>query len=312
MSPRVVALAGGVGGARLATGLQAALAPGALTVIVNTGDDFEHWGLTVCPDLDTVLYNLAGVNNPDTGWGRADETFAVLAEMIQRGGEGWFRIGDRDLVTHLLRTQWLRQGLSLTAVTDRLRRGLGIPSTILPMSDAPVRTVVHTDEGDLPFQHYFVRRRCEPRLLGVTFAGSEQARPTPQALQAIAEAEIIILCPSNPYISLDPILSLPGLRDALHASPAPCVAVSPIVGGRALKGPAAKMMQEMGLAVSPFTVAEHFRDLLDGIVIDQADASLAADLPLPTLTTDTIMVDAAAKARLAAATIAFAQRIASL
>lgn len=308
---RVVALAGGVGGARLATGLQATLAPGTLTVIVNTGDDFEHWGLTVCPDLDTVLYNLAGVNHPDTGWGRADETFAVLAEMTRRGGEGWFRIGDRDLVTHLLRTQWLRQGLSLTAVTDRLRRDLGIPTTILPMSDAPVRTVVHTDEGDLPFQQYFVRRRCEPRLLGVTFTGSEQARPTPQVVQAIADAEILILCPSNPYVSLDPILSLPGLRAALYASPAPCVAVSPIVGGRALKGPAAKMMQEMGLAVSPLTVAEHFRDLLDGIVIDQADASLAAALPLPTLVTDTIMVDAAAKARLAAATIAFAQRIAS-
>lgn len=308
---RVVALAGGVGGARLATGLQTVLAPGALIVIVNTGDDFEHWGLTVCPDLDTVLYNLAGVNHPDTGWGRADETFEVLAEMARRGGEGWFRIGDRDLVTHLLRTQWLRQGLSLTAVTERLRRDLGIPTTILPMSDAPVRTVVHTDEGDLPFQHYFVRRRCEPRLLGVTFVGSEQARPTPQVLQAIADAEILILCPSNPYVSLDPILSLPGLRAALYASPAPCVAVSPIVGGRALKGPAAKMMQEMGLAVSPLTVAEHFRDLLDGIVIDQADASLAADLPLPTLVTATIMVDAAAKARLAAATIAFAQRIAS-
>jgi len=311
IASRVVALAGGVGGARLATGLQAVLAPGALTVIVNTGDDFEHWGLTVCPDLDTVLYNLAGVNHPDTGWGRADETFAVLAEMTRRGGEGWFRIGDRDLVTHLLRTQWLRQGLSLTAVTDRLRRDLGVPSTILPMSDAPVRTVVHTDEGDLPFQHYFVRRRCEPRLLGVTFTGSEQARPTPQALQAIADAEIIILCPSNPYVSLDPILSLPGLREALRASPAPCVAVSPIVGGRALKGPAAKMMQEMGLAVSPLTVAEHFRDLLDGIVIDNADAALAAALPLPTLVTDTIMVDATAKARLAAATIAFAQQVAS-
>lgn len=311
IASRVVALAGGVGGARLATGLQAVLAPGALTVIVNTGDDFEHWGLTVCPDLDTVLYNLAGVNHPDTGWGRADETFAVLAEMTRRGGEGWFRIGDRDLVTHLLRTQWLRQGLSLTAVTDRLRRDLGVPSTILPMSDAPVRTVVHTDEGDLPFQHYFVRRRCEPRLLGVTFVGSAQARPTSHVLQAIADAEILIFCPSNPYVSLDPILSLPGLREALRASPAPCVAVSPIVGGRALKGPAAKMMQEMGLAVSPLTVAEHFRDLLDGIVIDNADAALAAALPLPTLVTDTIMVDATAKARLAAATIAFAQQVAS-
>ncbi len=306
---KVVALAGGVGGAKLAAGLQAELEPGALTVIVNTGDDFEHWGLTICPDLDTVMYNLAGVHNPETGWGRADETFAVLAEMRRQGGEDWFQIGDRDLVTHLRRTAWLREGLSLTEVTDRLRRSLGVPSTILPMSDDPVRTVVLTDEGELPFQHYFVRRRCEPTLRGLRFAGIDRARPTPQVLEAIATAEVIVLCPSNPYVSLDPILSLPGLRERLRHSTAPRVAVSPIVGGRALKGPAAKMMRELGREASPQTVAEHFADILDGFVLDEMDAALAPAIRMPVLVTDTIMVDLEAKRRLAREVLAFAQRL---
>ncbi|MCS7221694.1 MAG: 2-phospho-L-lactate transferase [Anaerolineae bacterium] len=306
---KVVALAGGVGGARLAAGLQAVLKPGALTVIVNTGDDFEHWGLTICPDLDTVMYNLAGVHNPDTGWGRADETFAVLDEMRRQGGPDWFRIGDRDLVTHLRRTEWLRQGLSLTEVTDRLRRDLGVPSIILPMSDDPVRTLVHTDEGDLPFQHYFVRRRCEPKVVGLSFVGADRARPTPQVLEAIDRADVVILCPSNPYLSLDPILSLLGLRAHLRQSRAPRLAVSPIVGGQALKGPAAKMMRELGEEVSPLTVAHHFADLLDGFVMDQADAALARMLTIPTLVTDTVMADLDAKARLACEVLDFAQKV---
>ncbi len=305
----VVALAGGVGGARLAAGLQAVLEPGALTVIVNTGDDFEHWGLIICPDLDTVMYNLAGVHNPDTGWGRAGETFAVLDEMRRQGGPDWFRIGDRDLVTHLRRTEWLRQGLSLTEVTDRLRRDLGVPSTILPMSDEPVRTLVHTDEGDLPFQHYFVRRRCEPRVIGLSFVGADRARPTPQVMEAITRANVILLCPSNPYLSLDPILSLPGLRAHLRQSRAPRLAVSPIVGGRALKGPAAKMMQELGQEISPLTVARHFADLLDGFVIDQADAALAPALAIPALVTNTIMADLDAQARLAREVLNFSREL---
>ncbi|GIV76028.1 MAG: LPPG--FO 2-phospho-L-lactate transferase [Litorilinea sp.] len=302
---QVVALAGGVGGAKLAAGLQAALPPGALTVIVNTGDDFEHWGLTICPDLDTVMYNLAGVHNPETGWGRADETFAVLEAMSLLGGEDWFRLGDRDLAVHLRRTEWLRQGLSLTEVTERLRRSFGIPSTILPMSDDPVRTLVHTDEGDLPFQHYFVRRRCEPMVIDLSFVGADQARMTEPVRAALERADLVVLCPSNPYLSLDPILSVPGLRRRLQQLPAPKVAVSPIVGGRALKGPAAKLMQELGQMISPLTVADHFSDLLDGFVLDRQDAVLERSLDMPVLVTDTIMTDLASRRALAAALLDF-------
>ncbi len=305
----VVALAGGVGGAKLAAGLQAALPPGALTVIVNTGDDFEHWGLSICPDLDTVMYNLAGVHNPETGWGRAGETFAVLEAMSLLGGEDWFRLGDRDLAVHLRRTEWLRQGLSLTEVTERLRRSFGIPSTILPMSDDPVRTLVHTDEGDLPFQHYFVRRRCEPMVIDLSFVGADQARMTEPVRAALERADLVVFCPSNLYLSLDPILSVPGLRQRLQQLPAPKVAVSPIVGGRALKGPAAKLMQELGQMVSPLTVADHFSDLLDGFILDRQDAVLERSLDMPALVTDTVMTDLASRRALAAAILDFASEL---
>jgi LPPG:FO 2-phospho-L-lactate transferase len=303
---RVVALAGGVGGAKLAAGLQAVLAPGALTVVVNTGDDFEHWGLTICPDIDTVLYNLAGLNNPETGWGRAGETFATLESMSLIGGEDWFRLGDRDLATHLRRTEWLRQGVPLAEVTDRLRRSLGLATTVLPMSDQPVRTLVHTDEGDLPFQHYFVRRRCEPCVLDLTYVGADRAQMLPGVAAAFALADVIIFCPSNPYLSIDPILSIGAMRDLLHRARAPKIAVSPIVGGRAIKGPAAKMMREMGMDVSPVTVAAHYADLLSGFVLDADDAAQQERLRAPVLVTDTIMTDLASKTRLAQAILAFA------
>jgi len=303
---KIVALAGGVGGAKLATGLQAALPPGCLTVIVNTGDDFEHWGLHVCPDLDTVLYNLAGLNNPEMGWGRQDEAWAVLGEMERYGGENWFRIGDRDLALHLRRTEWLRMGISLTEVTDRLRRLLGIPSAILPMCNEPVRTLVHTDEGDLPFQHYFVRRRCEPSLVDLSFVGAESATLSPEVHKALRGADLIVFCPSNPYVSIDPILSVPGLRDFLRGSKMPKIAVSPIVNGQALKGPAAKMMRELGEMSSPLTVVDHLGDVLDGFVIDRADAELADAVILPALVTETIMTDLPSKQRLAQEILAFA------
>ncbi len=303
---RVVALAGGVGGAKLAAGLQAVLSPGALSVIVNTGDDFEHWGLTICPDLDTVLYNLAGVNNPETGWGRADETFAVLRSMSLIGGEDWFRLGDADLAVHLRRSEWLRQGVSLTEVTDRLRRAFGVQSNILPMSDAPVRTLVHTDEGDLPFQHYFVGRRCEPCVIDISFVGAAEADLPDAAYTALLTADIIVFCPSNPYLSLDPILSVGEMRDLLGKLHAPKVAVAPIVGGRALKGPAAKIMREMGYPVTPVTIAAHFGDLLDGFVLDHEDEAAANHMGVPTLVTDTIMRDLESKARLAHAVLKFA------
>lgn len=306
---RVVALAGGVGGAKLATGLQAALPPGALTVIVNTGDDFEHWGLTICPDLDTVVYNLAGVQHPVQGWGRDQESFHVLESMSKLGGEDWFRLGDRDLAVHLRRTEWLRQGVPLSEVTDRLRRAFGILSTVLPMSDDPVRTLVHTDEGDLPFQHYFVRRRCEPVVMDLSFVGAERAHMLPAVAHALATAQAIVFCPSNPYLSLDPILSIPGMRRRIEDAPAPKVAVSPIVGGAAIKGPAAKMMREMGQMVSPLTVTDHFAGLLDGFVMDNRDAALRDAVGMPTLVTDTFMTDAASKTRLAQTVLDFAAQL---
>lgn len=305
----VVALAGGVGGAKLATGLQVALPPGALTVIVNTADDFEHWGLTICPDLDTVMYNLADLHNPETGWGRRDESFAVMQSVSQIGGEDWFRLGDRDLAMHLRRSEWLRQGVTLSEVADRLRRSLGVPSAILPMCDQPVRTLVSTDEGDLPFQHYFVRRRCEPTVIDLTFVGAEQAQLTPQVRAAIKQAELVVLCPSNPYLSIDPILSVPGMRRLLRQSAATVVAVSPIVGGRALKGPAAKMMRELGQTISPITVVTRYIDLLDGFVLDAEDTDLRHAIDLPMLVTDTIMGDLVSKSRLAQEVVAFGQRL---
>ncbi len=303
---KVVALAGGVGGAKLAAGLQAALPPGCLTVIVNTGDDFEHWGLSICPDLDTVLYNLAGMNNPEMGWGRQDESWTVLGEMERYGGENWFRIGDRDMALHLRRTEWLRMGLSLTEVSDRLRRLLGIPSAILPMCNEAVRTLVHTDEGDLPFQHYFVRRRCEPTLIDLSFVGADNAILSPEVRKALHGADLVVFCPSNPYVSIDPILSVPGLREILRQIVAPKVAVSPIVGGQAIKGPAAKMMRELGEVSSPLTVVDHLGDLLDGFVIDRADAELADAVILPALVTNTVMTDLATKERLAQEILTFA------
>lgn len=303
----IVALAGGVGGAKLAYGLYRALGE-RLAVVVNTGDDFVYWGLTVCPDLDTVLYNLAGINNPEFGWGLAGESHAALAMMRRYGGESWFSLGDGDLATHLLRTERLRSGLNLTQVMFALRTALGVTAELLPMSDQPVRTVVHSDEGVLPFQRYFVQRRCQPRLLSLDFAGMEAARPSPQVLAALDRASAVILCPSNPYLSLDPILLLPGLAERLRAFAGPVVAVSPIVGGQALKGPAAKIMAELGVEVSALAVAQHIagRIRLDGFVLDTVDAHLAgavASLGITPLVTDTIMHDAASKERLARAVL---------
>lgn len=304
-----MALAGGVGGAKLAYGLYQLLGE-RLTVIVNTGDDFEHWGLHISPDLDTVLYNLAGISHPEQGWGLAGESFRVLAQVERYGGESWFRLGDGDLATHIMRTQWLRQGATLTQATARLAAGLGVTARLLPMCDQPVRTIVHSDEGALPFQRYFVHRRCEPRLLSLEFAGLPAARPSAEVLTALQEASAVVLCPSNPYLSLDPILLLPGLAERLAGLAATVLAVSPIVGGRALKGPAAKIMAELGVSASALAVAQHLasRIRLDGFVLDAVDAAQAADvasLGSAPLVTDTIMRDAASKQRLAQEVLAF-------
>jgi LPPG:FO 2-phospho-L-lactate transferase len=310
MGLKVVALAGGVGGAKLADGLAAILAPEDLTVIVNTGDDFEHLGLTICPDLDTVVYTLAGLANPDTGWGRRDETWAFLDTLEGFGGPTWFRLGDRDLALHILRTTRLQNGDPLSQIVRDVCRSLGVAPRILPMTDDRVRTIVLTDEGDLPFQEYFVARGFEPAVRGFRFDGAERARPAPGVLESLEEAEAVVLCPSNPWVSLDPILALPGLRQAVARRPV--VAISPIIAGRAVKGPAAKMYREMGIEPSPAAFAQHFGGLLAGLVMDTADAALAPDLEaagLRTLVRPTLMQSRGDRRELAEATLALAVEV---
>ncbi len=290
---KITALAGGVGGAKLAHGLAQILPPEDLTVIVNTGDDFEHLGLYICPDLDTVCYTLAGLANPETGWGRVDETWNTIANVEKLGGPGWFRLGDQDLGTHLERTRRLKGGETLSQITKGFCKAWGIPQTILPMTDSPVRTIVNTDEGELAFQEYFVHRRCEPKVKGFRFDGVDVARPAVGVCEAIDSAEAIVICPSNPWVSIDPILrviSLPKKK---------IVAVSPIIGGKTVKGPAAKMYAELGIEPSALAVAEHYRDLLDGFVMDHVDAHLSDKIMTRTLATDTLMNSPTDRARLA-------------
>jgi LPPG:FO 2-phospho-L-lactate transferase len=310
---KVVALAGGVGGAKLAWGLAQLLSPGRLTVIVNTGDDFEHLGLHISPDLDTVMYTLAGLANPETGWGLRGESWGMMDMLAHYGAPTWFRLGDRDLATHLLRSQWLREGFPLTWVTRELCKLLGVRQTLLPMADAAVRTIVHTDEGALPFQHYFVARRWQPVVKSIQFEGVEAAPPTHDVVSSLREGDVIVFCPSNPFVSLDPILALPALRRLVAASRAPKVAVSPIVGGQAIKGPAAKMMRELGMDASPVGVAGHYQDLLSGFVLDRQDEALkpaiAFDLGIPTLAADTIMSTDDGRARLAREVLEFAAQL---
>ena len=304
---RVVVLAGGVGGAKIAAGLYHILPPWTLTVIVNTGDDFELLGLPISPDLDTVMYTLAGIHHPEQGWGLAGDTFQAL-EMIGRyGGPTWFRLGDKDLATHIMRRYWRDQGLSLTVITRRLCEALGVHAQVLPMSDDPVRTVVETPEGRLPFQEYFVRRRQAPKVLAVHFEGIERARPTAAVLTALEEAALIVFAPSNPYLSLDPILALPGVRERIRERRERVVAISPIVGGEAVKGPAAKMMREFGETPSPLVVARRYADLVGTFVLDERDLAwqtAVAALGLRTVVTDTIMKTPADRARLARTVLA--------
>jgi LPPG:FO 2-phospho-L-lactate transferase len=270
---KVVALSGGIGGAKLALGLARVLPAGALTVIANTGDDFEHVGLSISPDLDTLMYTLAGLSNPVAGWGLRDETWTFMAALEKLGGAAWFRLGDGDLATHVERTRRLRRGDSLTRITDDFCRRLGIAARILPMSDDPVRTRVCTAQGWLDFQDYFVRLQCAPEVTGFEFADAPSARAQPDALTALVDPELraVVICPSNPFISIDPILAVPGLRRALVDCAAPVVAVSPIIGGRAVKGPTAKMMNELGLECTAATVALRYRDFLDGYIVEPGD-----------------------------------------
>jgi LPPG:FO 2-phospho-L-lactate transferase len=308
---KVVLLAGGVGGARLAFGLQRALAPDDLTVIVNTGDDFDHLGLRICPDLDTVTYTLAGLANRETGWGVAGDTFEALAALERVGGPAWFRLGDRDLATHLQRTALLAQGLRLTEATARISTALGAKTRVLPMTDDAVATKVLTPEGELDFQDYFVRRRCEPEVMGVRFAGIEMARPSPEADAALRDADGIVIAPSNPFVSVEPILAVRRLRDPVASKPA--VAVSPIVGGQAIKGPAAKMLRELGQDVSAAGVARRYAGLVGGFVMDRQDASIEAEvsaLGLETVLAQTIMRSDAERESLARVCLELLGRVA--
>jgi LPPG:FO 2-phospho-L-lactate transferase len=307
---KVVALAGGVGGAKLVGGLANVLPMNTLTIVVNTGDDFEYLGLKICPDLDTVCYTLAGIANQNTGWGRAGETWEVLKSLVELGGPDWFRLGDRDLGTHLERTRLLGDGMPLSQITQRFCQAWGVTPMVLPMSDDPVPTLVFTDEGEMPFQDYFVRRKCQPRVTGFRFMNAENTTPAPGILEALELASIIIICPSNPWVSIDPILAIPGIEEAIKSrvkAGKPVVAVSPIIGGVTVKGPAAKMYKELGYQPSALVVAEHYgaakKDgLLSGFVLDKIDVEYVQAIEgscMEVLLTETIMHTLGDRERLA-------------
>jgi LPPG:FO 2-phospho-L-lactate transferase len=295
-------LAGGVGGARFLSGLAEVIPPNLITAVVNTGDDAEFYGLHVSPDLDTVMYTLAGLVNSESGWGLRDDTFTCLEELRGYGAETWFGLGDRDLATHLRRTDLLRAGQTLSQVTDTLRRAVGVGVRLLPMSDQRVRTMITTPAGELPFQEYFVKRAQQDDVLAVSFSGIEEARPAPGVLQAIADADLVVIAPSNPFVSVEPILSLPGVRTAITRARSRTVAISPIIGGAAVKGPAAQMLQTLGHEVSAAGVAAIYRDVVGTFIVDEVDAALApriADLGMNVVVTPTLMTGAAERRALA-------------
>lgn len=308
---KVVALAGGVGGAKLVDGLAALLPPTDLSVIVNTGDDFDHCGLRICPDLDTVCYTLAGLANPKTGWGQQDETWMTFEAVKRLEGPDWFQLGDKDLATHLVRTDLLAKGQPLSAVTATFCLKWGVAHTVLPMSDDPVRTIVHTaDQGALAFQNYFVQHACQPAVRKFEFLGAENAVPAPGTLRLIDSADLVILTPSNPWVSIDPILSVTGYRDALKNKVV--IAVSPLIGGQALKGPAAKMCSELGISPSAAAVAAHYRDLLTGFVFDQQDRvelEIIERWRIIPLLTNITMKDARDRVRLAEEVLEFGKSV---
>jgi len=304
----IVCLAGGVGGAKLAAGLAQIVAPERLTVIVNTGDDFQHLGLTICPDLDTVKYTLGGVANPETGWGRVGESWITIEETARLGGPAWFNLGELDLATHLVRSQLLADGQSLTAVTRHLCNHLGIQTKILPMSDQPAPTMIATDKELLPFQIWFVKERWQPAVREVCLPAD--VRATPQVMRVLEQAHIVIIAPSNPFVSIDPILHAYPIREMIMDLPRAVVAVSPIIGGKAVKGPAAKMMAELGMGVTSESVAHYYGELIDGYVYDQQDEGQCKNLDCATLMCDTLMTDGIRRTRIAREILQFALSIA--
>jgi LPPG:FO 2-phospho-L-lactate transferase len=310
LARRCVALCGGIGGAKLALGL-AQLLGERLTVVVNTGDDFRHLGLYVAPDIDTVLYTLSGLASPERGWGRREETFTFMRALAALGGPDWFTLGDGDLAMHVLRTARLAAGESLTAITAALSDRLAVAPRILPMCDAPVATMLDTDQGLLPFQDYFVRLQCRPVVRAVVYAGAAAAPLTAEIADALAAPELgaVILCPSNPWLSIDPILAVAGMRAALRQCGAPKLAISPIIAGRAVKGPTAKIMDELGIERDGRSIAQHYAGLIDGLIVDDADAGSLPALGVPGLATATLMQSLADRIDLAKTTLAFASRL---
>jgi LPPG:FO 2-phospho-L-lactate transferase len=311
---RYIAITGGVGGAKLALGLVQLLNPEEISFIVNTGDDFEHLGLHISPDIDTLVYTLSGQSNTDVGWGRRGETWQFMQALKQFSGETWFNLGDQDLAMHVERTQRLRRGATLTGVTRELAGALGVRHEILPMSDAPVRTMIGTANGELAFQHYFVRDRCAPAVTEFRFDGAAAAAPTPQIEQRLDDANLagVIICPSNPFVSVDPVLAVPGMRERLKRAGVPIVAVSPIVAGTAIKGPTAKMMSELKIPNDAVAVARHYRGLIHGFVLDAQDAALESAvlaLGVATVVTQTVMLTLADRQQLAADVLRFIKRL---
>lgn len=311
---RFLALCGGVGGAKLAFGLSRCLEPGDLTIVVNTGDDFDHLGLRICPDLDTVLYTLAGLNNRELGWGRGEESWTAFREMALLGGPDWFQLGDRDIGLHLARRHLLDSGHTLSAVMRHLSERMNVGVPIVPMSDDPVMTHLDTDRGRMAFQTYFVGARCQPVVHGIDFIGAAGARPAPAFLDALCDPDLsgVILCPSNPFLSIDPILAVPGVRQLLSEAGAPVVAVTPLVGGKAVKGPTDKLFAELGIEATPANVVRHYGDFLDGFVLDMRDAGLAASIGdgFAVCIEQTLMTTDSEKIALAAATVAFVEQLA--
>jgi LPPG:FO 2-phospho-L-lactate transferase len=309
-SKTVVAICGGVGGAKLALGLQHLLAD-RLTVVVNVGDDFDHMGLRICPDLDTVIYTLGGLSDEVRGWGRSGETWNFMEATRQLGGESWFALGDCDLALHVERTTRLASGDTLTEIIARISTSLGIAARLLPVTDGQLRTKVHTDIGVLDFQRYFVEHQCRPTVRGISFEGAETADINPLVLEALSSSDLgaVIICPSNPYLSIDPILAVRGLRESLKRSDAPIVAVSPIIGGRAVKGPTGKIMREMGIDATSVSIAKHYADLIDGLVIDSGDAGEIGRTEVRMHAVPTLMTDLVSRIALARETLAFAESL---
>ena len=314
-SSSILALSGGIGGAKLALGLTHVMRSEKLMIVGNIGDDFEHYGLQISPDLDTLMYTLSGKADSEKGWGLADESWVFMQALEKLGGDTWFQLGDTDLATHLERTRRLREGESLSAITVDFCRRFGIESSIIPVSNDPVPTIVKTPEGDLAFQDYFVREGCKPTVTGFRFQGADEAEPNPELLETLLNPllQAVVICPSNPFLSIDPILAFPAVREALRNCHAPVIAVSPIIDGDAVKGPTAKIFDQLGYPVCATAVANHYRDFIDGFILDIQDSALVSQINKMGISVElanTLMTDLNVKTELARSVLDFSERCA--